>query len=361
MSFTDNDLIYIGGFKVRPIQEIPTRTNTRVIVGATLDGRSVILKTALPSNSVGSGPQELQQQVHHMNILRQALGATSLFPPILYFNGTTLIQPYFSGGTLTALYHRNPSLFEVRFSEAINILFGGFGSLDRLAPEGFTFLHQQVSMRITRLNKILHTTNAGIHFKQSILTKHEGIQRMLKQIEIWVIEDVFLRLGRIFGPLKLSLAVHSDFVGDNVILGPNRVIEWPHNFVFIDPRGDVIWNNDLPWWDPIMDLGSFITFEEIIPPIEFKMGMRNDKGIVLSTHNTSKDWSILNYCKKLPVISDWSVKDVYWQERLEISIFIRLLGYISIAIAYGPPRGVLYAENIMLAFSEQFERIKTLI
>jgi hypothetical protein len=352
----------IGHFTIRQLRSFTTRTNTHVVLGATAEERLVIVKTALPTNSVGSGPAELKLQVRQIRTLHTLLGSANPFPPILYFDGTTLILPYFSGGTLSQAARDNPKLFWSSFHDAVDLLFSTPASIVPLAPQGTAFLSEQIEKRLSRLFRILDTTHAGRSFRDTILSHEGAARRQLEVIEQWLRAGKFSQLEKILYPRRLALALHGDFVAENVVIAPAHTLAWSHNVAFIDPRGEVVWHGGLPWWDPIMDLASFVTFEEIVAPIEFDLGIYDSLSCL--AHQEYCDpvtWLIPRYCTQVNSFSHWTENDQRWNERLTLSVLVRLLGYISISLAYGPPRGEVYAHKILLAFSRVFEHIENMI
>jgi hypothetical protein len=49
-------------------------------------------------------------------------------------------------------------------------------------------------------------------------------------------------------PKFITVAVHGDLVPTNVLTDPES-----YNDILIDPRGDVLWSNGEPLWDPLYD------------------------------------------------------------------------------------------------------------
>ncbi len=355
-------VLRIENYVFRFRQSFKTRTNTNVVLGETPDKQLMIIKTALPTNVVGSGPAELEKQVQQMRILNEILGVNSPFPPIIYFNGTTLITPYFGGGTLADIVRHDPALFRSRFHDALCLLFSEVGLVAQYGPDGRGFLDTQIEKRLKRLYQILEGTSVGRSFNNTFLSKEVLARRRLSVIEKWQQNKVFVYLGTALGPRRLALALHGDFVAENIVLGPTQSARWTRNVAFIDPRGMVVWKDSLPWWDPVMDLASFITFEEIVVPIEYELGIRT--GSEYETRENYRDpstWIIPHLCEELPCFNDWMSNDRRWKDRLVVSVFTRLLGYISIALAYGPPRGEVYAHRILLACSDVFEYVEHIV
>jgi hypothetical protein len=103
-------------------------------------------------------------------------------------------------------------------------------------------------------------------------------------------------------------------------------------FRFIDLRG--VWAGGLPWWDPVLDLATLITFHALIEPaLQARDGIVRGPGHGLVT--LTRDELVADAAAQ-PAVRRWVASDPAWHVRLQLGIVVRLLGSVSDQLLTAP-------------------------
>jgi hypothetical protein len=289
------------------VARLPTRTNSTVEVHRGRDGL-VVVKSAGAENTVGSGAADLASQVRHMRAVAAIAGDACPFPPILHDEPGRYVMPFVAGPTLAELFVHAPDRFDHAVGEAVDLLLST-ADLVPAVPARDGFLCSLIDRRLRRLEDQLRIRPAAA---RRFDARAPALAAARREASRMASDGTLAAAAGVLGPTSLSLASHSDFVPENVIRGPDGP-------TFVDPRPDVVWCDGLPRWDPVLDLASFVAFHRDVPTLSGAVGDR--AAVVASLHDRF-------------AASGRPAADPGWRERLDLYVWVRLLGYLSIRLAY---------------------------
>ncbi|MEU8151931.1 hypothetical protein [Nonomuraea sp. NPDC048901] len=247
------DEVALAGLTVRFKEWLSTTTNTLMFRAETRSGTEVTVKTTEASagrDLVGNGSEQLAAQAGQLRATERILGAASPFPRFVSFDGDTLIQEYARGGVLTraALADRHAPALELAFDTLLRLSQLSYEHRTAATLRDLDFL----TTRLSRLADILRHI-CGAELSQHI-RENASLSCAIDTAISWQ-HDPPIDLGR-----TLTLCAHGDFVPQNIVAAPGG-----GEITFIDPRGYVLWEDGVPWWDPVIELASFTLFHEIVP------------------------------------------------------------------------------------------------
>jgi hypothetical protein len=317
---------------------LPTTTNTTLFVGYAQEGTKVTVKVTDTENCVGSGPAQLAAQARQLSVTNSLLGTASPFPRMLGFDGRVLVQEYVEGTTLdeaglqTDQYSRCAERAFTKMLEISQLRIGP-------GPPAKRLTHGFLSSRIDRLSAVIRNTIAGRTLLESHILSSTPIREALNTLEVWR-GDSPVAIDR-----PLTFCAHGDFTPQNLLATSRK-----SDTIFIDPRGEVVWESGLPWWDPAVELASYILFGEIVPEL--------DAGHAPLLQEQT--WQAPVFFRRAAQGLGLEC-DERWPElsrEVDFLLAARLLGYVSVCCAYGPPRGVAYAGALLRALPSAVHRIQ---
>lgn len=291
---------------------LSTTTNTLMFQGETRLGTEVTVKVARDRNLVGSGPEQLAAQARQLLATRRILGSLSPFPEILAYEGNTLVQEYIKGEDLARLAPTDERVSSIIEAAIDKLLLLSQLSYDRRASATL----DQLGFLASRLSRFSAILNAACGSRLSEhLGGNDSLSSAMGVIGGWQ-QDPPVGLTR-----PLTLCVHGDFVPQNVIVTPGD-----KDVTFIDPRGDVFWDSETPWWDPVIELASFTLFHEIVPHLS-----------AAADHMaTDRQWrSARSFCKSATRLGI-DVQHTWPNLNQELDYFVtaRIVGFAAISCFY---------------------------
>lgn len=111
---------------------------------------------------------------------------------------------------------------------------------------------------------------------------------------------------------SLPVAAHGDFVSSNIVFSNGQP-------VFIDPRAH--WHRGTPYWDPIMDLASFVLFHCHLWDAMAKAQLRPATDLAVRTED-----QILQLAQSRPGFQRWTALDPSWRSRYRHYALLRAVG-----------------------------------
>lgn len=327
--------------KYQVIRHIPTMTGCSVDVGVLPDGREVVVKRALTP----AAAKTLAAAVRQVRRLRGLPEIAGYYPPLLAYAEDTLVLPCYSQGTLDAAGARPRNAFRRRVSEAVDCLFAISSHRDfpvepsRPSPAAVAraFWRSQLSRRLDRLDR------AGVE------RRGEPFRSIARGLDDGLVDRIVA--GAVSRPL--GLAAHGDFALANVLLADPGEAGPPLRF--IDLRGDTVWIGDLPWWDPILDLATLITFHALIEPaLGVREGIARGPDHGLAT--LSRD-ELVSDALARPAVRDWVAGDPAWRLRTQLGIVVRLLGSVSAQRASAPRDRAARADIVTELLSHEWRNL----
>jgi len=303
--------------KYQLIRHIPTMTGCSVEVGVLPDGREVVVKRALTP----AAARALAASVRQVRCLRELPELAGYYPRVLAYAEDTVVLPCYSQGTLDAAGAGPRDAFRRQVSEAVDCLFAISSSRSFPVEPSPTaaaraFWRSQLTRRLDRLERA-GVRPGGEPFRAIARGLADGL------------------VGRIIDRAvsrPLGLAAHGDFALANVLLADPGEAGPP--FRFIDLRGDTVWAGGLPWWDPILDLATLVTFHALIEPA---LGVREGiaRGPDHGLAELGRD-ELVEDALARPSVRDWVAGDPTWRLRTQLGIVVRLLGSVSAQRASAP-------------------------
>ncbi|MEO6503819.1 MAG: hypothetical protein ABIQ09_18160 [Jatrophihabitantaceae bacterium] len=306
--------------KYQLIRRIPTMSGCSVDVGVTQDGREVIVKRALNPAAAAS----LEGYVRQLRRLRELEGIADYYPPLLDYTGDTVVFPCYSRGTLDSAAAGSKDSFRRLVSEAVGCVFAisahrSFPTdpadpLDSPTAAARAFWRLQLTQRLDRLDQA-GVDRAGEPFRSISRALDDGLLDR-------VISHAVSR--------PLGLAAHGDLSLHNVLLTDPG--EAGPAFRLIDLRGS--WAGGLPWWDPVLDLATLVTFHGLTEPaLELRDGIARspDPGLAALTRDELVEDALAQ-----PSVQQWVAGDPAWRLRTQLGIVARLLGSVSVQLSSAP-------------------------
>ncbi|GAB3951300.1 hypothetical protein GCM10029976_087480 [Kribbella albertanoniae] len=285
---------------------IPTMAGSTVHLAHDSNGSAVILKRA----QTPAAAADLAGYARQLQRLGEIPSAAPFYPPVLRLEDDLLVLPYYSHGSLDAQGAGDRAAFVRLVGQAVDAVFtiSALHSMPAGVDAARAFWRSQLVSRFDRLK----ATGASV------------AEPPFSTISGWLASGYFDQLLDAAVTRPLGLAAHGDFGLNNVMLAaPGSELR------FIDLRGATPWADDLPWWDPILDLATLITFHCRIEPA---LGVRD--GIAVSgPHNraTLTPDEIVALCPP-----SWTDGDPGWRLRLQLGIVIRILGSVSVQLTSAP-------------------------
>lgn len=336
------------------IQTIPTNLGRSVHVARDEQGTLVLIKCAHTPEWI----DDLHRQSRHYLTMSRLLAEQSIYPEVLQIKEDELIIPYYEYGTIDDLTLGHDSLLITELTKrSLHYLFD-IAAKQMVIPHtadhlhaAKTYLREEASSRLKRLQRALTDTEQGVqwasrHNTEMALSFHEIVTKTTS----WIYDGWLATASSDLGPPLLGLASHGDFVLSNIMLAtspsPNAQI------VFIDTRGH--WYGGLPWWDPIMDLATFIAFHCRIEPVIGKLTTSADDP---QEPFRFSEQEILELCRADQAFQRWIESDLFWYERLQIEIAIRLLGSISVQLLTTPKEQIRRATAVLHLYIEQLSHM----
>lgn len=309
--------------RYRILRQIPTDRGRTVHVAET-DDRLVVVKTATNRDQAA----ELRAQGQHLRVMRGLLDDDALYPPVLWQDTHRLVLPYIPGGALTDA--ATPGVAGWAARDAVHHLFR-IACLTPTLPDATQqhraaaageFLAGQAETRATRLAAAL-ATPVGARWAADNLGGQTRGDALLDSL--WWAHDAGW-LARA-APGRLALSAHGDLTPGNILPagGPDTA-----GVVFIDTRG--VWIGGLPWWDPVMDLASLVTFGCRVAPAMAAAGLDEHAAPLCESE-------ILAGVATDPACRRWLDSDPCWPVRLHVATAIRLLGNIANQLLTAPRNG----------------------
>jgi len=352
----------------RLIRRFPTMAGRCVHLAVAPDGREVVVKRALDPAAAAS----LAGSVRQLRRLREMPEIAGYYPPVLDYTGDTVVLPYYRRGTLDGAAAGPRETFRRLVAEAVGCLFavsaqrtfpagsagsaGSVGSAELSGPvlAARAFWRGQLTRRLDRLAR------AGAD------RWAEPFSSIAAALDDGLLDRLLAQAVR----RPLGLAAHGDFGLHNVLLaGPDDAASdgadsntadptnaaptnaAPTNadptnaapdtagpaFRFIDLRGQTRWAGSLPWWDPVLDLATLITFHTLIEPalgVRDGIDRRPDPGSAALATLTRDE--LVAAAAAQPAVRSWVATDPTWQLRTQLGVVTRLLGSVSDQLLTAP-------------------------
>jgi hypothetical protein len=285
---------------------IPTMAGCTVHVAHDAGGRAVILKRA--QNEAAA--ESLRGYARLLRRLGEIPIAAPFYPPVLKLTDDLLVLPYYAHGSLDAAGAGDRTVFTGLVKQAVDALFmtSNLHHMPGGVDAARVFWRSQLVGRLDRLAAIDGFVS-GPPFTI---------------ISDWLVSGQLDRVLQVAVTRPLGLAAHGDFGLNNVMLAaPGSDLR------FIDLRDSTPWKDDLPWWDPILDLATLIAFHCHIEPT---LGVRD--GVAVSgPHDraTLTPEEVVAMCPQW-----WADADPGWRLRLRLGIVIRMLGSVSTQLTSAP-------------------------
>jgi hypothetical protein len=341
------------------VEELPTDQGRSVHVARTGDGERVLIKQAY--DEVWAA--DLQDQVRHVSAMHELLGEGAPYPKIIRSGDRLLVLPFYPYGSLDDLSLTDDKALVAQLTRAS---IGELFRVSMVAPAGFepqaawadgaaSYLVTHADRRVARLRRALAGADGrswAAHPHAEGRTRGEALAGALD----WITDGRLAAHAPRLGPPRLALAAHGDFGLNNIMLmDPPGPAARP---VFIDTRCQ--WIGGLPWWDPIMDLATLITFHCRIEPAFAAVGGRTSPR-VLQARARLTEAEIRDLADQEDAVRSWIAADPGYRDRLEVEIAIRLLGSVSVQLLTARSHGADRATAVLELYLDQARRVGQLL
>jgi hypothetical protein len=316
----------------RLIRQIPTNRGRSVFVGEAESGRRVLVKQA----HTAEWATDLRAQTRHFLVMNELLGGGTVYPAVLQHDDRMLVLPYYEHGSLDELsFGDQAELVRRLTAAAVHEVF----RIAALCPSGFdlaeatragaAFVLDQAVKRVARLDEALATA-AGREWAAQPYDDRRSRADAVAEAVGWIRDGTLAAAAPRLGPPRLGLASHGDFGLNNVMLAEEPAAG--SGLVFIDTRG--LWLAGWPCWDPVLDLATLIAFHCRIEPRLAAAGEL--PGEARDAAARLPEPTVRALAAADGAVQAWTATDPGWADRLEVEIFIRLLGNVSVQLLTAP-------------------------
>jgi hypothetical protein len=309
---------------------------------------NVVVKVATTDENVAA----LRGQVRHQTVM-SSLYSTKLYPPVLAASRDFLVTPYYRSGSVAEIAQSGQGSVVLRHvSQSLRHLFS-CASLEATSTLSFRqeemakdFMITEARTRLARLRQTIENHHLAARWADAAMPRRRGshLEEITRSVD-WIVSGKINRLSRELAPRRLALSAHGDLTLNNILVEEKAPTS---SVIFIDTRGR--WHAGLPWWDPMMDLATLITFD--CRPLHSASGYakyaedaRYEAPLV--------EGSLLSLCYDEPHFLSWIARDDAWKKRVELYVAVRLLGNIGSELKSARPGQESRATTALARLSEQ--------
>lgn len=336
------------------IRSFPTYIGFTVDVAETLTGEQVVIK----QSQTEVDKRVMQDYIRHVLKMQELLGEASVYPTLLSFNEDILVMPFYRFGRIDEV--EDNAVFRALTLRAITTLFtiAAFEPASMPDKEERRWFSRSNLMNeaVGRLQRLEHAYKDYPHARRWIdegeVMNTLSVKSQIKALTSWITDGSLERVANRVAAPSLGLSSHGDFSLSNVLL--REPASNDAAILFIDTRAR--WYRGLPWWDPIFDLATFLTFHCRVEPS--LVHLEQDPPCI--RHRLSET-EIVNLCLQSPAFQRWINNDPHWFERLQLHLAIRLLGNIGRQLTVAPSKQTERAAISFALFVAQVKIIDDII